>query len=598
MKKIIPVMSIVIMLTVFVLGNLSIYAATPIKYVYTDDAVNIRAGATTESAVIDNVDYKHYEYLGDEPAGNGCSGLWYKIKYTTTQTAYVCSSFAKIVESLLTTTYDRPWTTPKKAIVGGAKFISAGYISKGQHTSYLKKFNVNPASAYPQFTHQYMANLEAPTSEASTTYNSLSANSMLTYDYHFIIPVYLNMPEDTYDAAFRNTFDLQSRDLYKGATTPADAPFETMISTFPDSYKPYLRFLHTLHPNWTFEALNTNLNFDWSVVRQKAVGSIQGWNKREQYTDANLCAFTFEPDTGYCRTEAGWYVANDRAVSFFIDPRNFLNEKYIFMFENLAYSSIYTTTSVQSVVNGTFMSGNSALDNQSYASIFVEAGVAANVSPLYLASLARQESGINIAKTTSGAPFEYKGILYSGLYNFFNIGAYSSEENPALAGLVYANGGVGTTPANPNAPFPVTNYISLLQVVQTGSYINGYGIGTAVSTVKSNVGNQAIVTIKDGNGNVKADSAPLATGDRIQISNSGGSGDYTYVMYGDLNGDGEINSADLLRVRQHLLGTSILSGAYLTSSELTNDGAVNSADLLKIRQHLLGTSSIKQKETL
>lgn len=601
MKRVIALMSIIIIMTVFVFEKIIVYASSPIKYVYTEKAINIREKPTiTNSRVLENVDFKHYEYLGDAPAGNGCRDIWYMIRYSGTENGYVCSSFATIVENTSTASYDRPWTTPKKAITGGAKFISSGYISKGQHTSYLKKFNVNPAGAYARFTHQYMANLEAPWSEARTTYRSLRDNSMLDYNYNFIIPVYTNMPDDTYDASIRNTFDINTRDEHKAMTAPSDAAFETMIATFPDSYKPYLRFLHAKYPNWTFTPMNTELDFAYTVSIQKPIGSVQGVNKREVYTDSTQCWFTYVSveGVGYCKTEGidsnGWYIANDRTVSFFVDPRNFLSENHIFMFENLSYNPIHTESSVQSVLNNTFMSGSSTLDSQSYASIFVEAGVKANVSPLYLASLARQESGVNLSLTTSGAPFEYKGISYSGLYNFFNIGAFSSEESPAKAGLVWAKGGINTSPIDPGNPNPVTNFVSLLQVKQNGSFINGYNIGTNASTIKSNVGVRANVTIKDINGNVKSDASPLATGDKIGISDSSGSAEYTYVMYGDLNGDGEINSADLLKVRLHLLGTSILSDAFLTSSELTGDGIVNSADLLKIRQHLLGTSSINQ----
>ena len=93
---------------------------------------------------------------------------------------------------------------------------------------------------------------------------------------------------------------------------------------------------------------------------------------------------------------------------------------------------------------------------------------------------------------------------------------------------------------------------------------------------------------------LKNDVDLLGTGYQIEISNSLGSLTYTYVMYGDLTGDGEINSADLLKLRQHLLGTATLTGANLTSSYLNDDDEINSADLLKLRQHLLGTSTIVQ----
>ena len=68
--------------------------------------------------------------------------------------------------------YERPWTSPPLAIVGGAKFIGNSYILKGQNTGYFQRFNVNPDAYYDTYTHQYMTSIFGAASEASSSYNA------------------------------------------------------------------------------------------------------------------------------------------------------------------------------------------------------------------------------------------------------------------------------------------------------------------------------------------------------------------------------------------------------------------------------------------
>ena len=85
----------------------------------------------------------------------------------------------------------------------------------------------------------------------------------------------------------------------------------------------------------------------------------------------------------------------------------------------------------------------------------------------------------------------------------------------------------------------------------------------------------------------------LKTGDKLVISILNKDAySYTISLLGDVSGDGEINSADLLRVRQHLIGTRKVSGSYYQAGDINNDNNINSFDLLRIRQHLIGTKLI------
>lgn len=90
------------------------------------------------------------------------------------------------------THYNRPWNTLSKGIIGGAYFISDGYINNNQYNGYLQKFNV--ANGQENLgIHQYMTNVRAPLAEANTTYNNYKSFGILDKEFVFTIPVYKNM---------------------------------------------------------------------------------------------------------------------------------------------------------------------------------------------------------------------------------------------------------------------------------------------------------------------------------------------------------------------------------------------------------------------
>ncbi len=117
----------------------------------------------------------------------------------------------------------QPWNNAYYSILGGANVISSNYIRKGQDTLYLQKFNVGPDSQYPHYTHQYMQNISAPTSEAKSMKKLYESADSLGSTFVFKIPVYENMPEETseYPAASTNIV-LQVPEGYDGKTVYVD----------------------------------------------------------------------------------------------------------------------------------------------------------------------------------------------------------------------------------------------------------------------------------------------------------------------------------------------------------------------------------------
>lgn len=87
------------------------------------------------------------------------------------------------------------WNTRWKALWGGAYFIQNKYISVGQSSVYLQKFNVASTDPKALYSHQYMTNVAGALSEGRTLYRSFVETEAIDSPCTFRIPVYSGMPE-------------------------------------------------------------------------------------------------------------------------------------------------------------------------------------------------------------------------------------------------------------------------------------------------------------------------------------------------------------------------------------------------------------------
>jgi mannosyl-glycoprotein endo-beta-N-acetylglucosaminidase len=67
--------------------------------------------------------------------------------------------------------YNECWFTPEAAIIGGAEFISKGYISAGQDTLYKMRWNPTAAEKYGYASHQYATDIGWATKQVKQIYN-------------------------------------------------------------------------------------------------------------------------------------------------------------------------------------------------------------------------------------------------------------------------------------------------------------------------------------------------------------------------------------------------------------------------------------------
>lgn len=103
-------------------------------------------------------------------------------------------------------------------------------------------------------------------------------------------------------------------------------------------------------------------------------------------------------------------------------------------------------------------------------------------------------------------------------------------------------------------------------------------------------------TVKVTTSNGVAKTGNVGTGDQVRVYDSAGALKMTYniIIYGDTNGDGNINAMDLLRIQKNVLSISTLKGVYSSAADTNKDGKVTAMDLLQVQKHILKIKTIVQ----
>lgn len=387
----------------FLLCTLKLYA---IEGYTTDYGIRVRSGAGVGYELIAelgtnttlDVVSKDLENIGD----SDCSSGWYKIIYDGVQ-RYICSLYVSLGSTpssnteINTDSYDaRISETGVNVRSGAGSAYSASSILPGTNVSVIgnKVYGAGCADGW-----------------SYVKYNGNKTG--------YVCSTYIKS---------------------KSEITASDSSYEQILRNagFPESYIPYLVYLHKLHPTWKFNALQTGLYWD-NVI------SGESWKNYLPFSDS---AYTMGATDEY-----GWYYAKDSVNAFYIDPRNFLTENFIFMFQTLAYnygsgkgdhlnmndeiSKLYYSL-ITNMVAGTY------LNTDEYKMLYMNAGYNYNISPVHLVSRSVQEgmTSEDYGSVSGRADAKYNEKSVFGFYNYYNIGSYvdSFTSDPVVRGLAFACG--------------------------------------------------------------------------------------------------------------------------------------------------------------
>ena len=226
-----------------------------------------------------------------------------------------------------------------------------------------------------------------------------------------------------------------------------------------------------------------------------------------------------------------WYCASDDAVKYMMDARNSLNDTDIFQFLELSYDSKanYDKSAIKEILEDTFLD-DGKLDT--YVNQIMTSCKKYDVNPYYVAAKIIQEQG-----TKGGSTFKMLGSTGNGKYKI-------DEEQ------------------------------KIITVAE----------GTKVKQLKQYLGDDVVV--KDAN-------KKKITNENTKVATAYYVDNYRIAVLGDLNGDGQVKSADYMRVKNYILGRSKLSAHQMLAADVNEDGKIKSADYMQIKNDILGRSKIE-----
>ncbi|ASS38067.1 SH3 domain-containing protein [Mogibacterium pumilum] len=390
---------------------------------------NIRKGAGTGYSKVGGVNTGNkVAIVLTAKASDGV--IWYKIK-NGSGFAYICSKFVTVEETKTATVASKQAATPKASnsnnssvVYGTIKqntayrmgpsdlFKEVGGLTTGQNVTIIDSVkNVDNSSWYKVAINGkvYYVPSEAITASGEVRQGNASVSGKV-HDY-------LN---------YRASYDLTNKPVGTFSKNT-----EVVITGVINSgnYNWYrIQYKGTTY----YAAANWITITDQKYDGQEATAPVEKNKESEEHAVVGIeslkgvgrftASGTYIPKDG-----ATWFNANTEVVGYYMDPRNFLNENNIYMFEDLSYQSYQSQAAVSKIISGTALERNGFM-----ASWFVTAGQQNGISPIALAARARQETG--------GGSIAISGYVFpdgKSAYNPYNIGAYSNA-NPVMRGLEYA----------------------------------------------------------------------------------------------------------------------------------------------------------------
>lgn len=487
-----------------------------------------------------------------------------------------------------------PWNTKEKSITGGGIFIGSSYINVGQNTIYLQKFDVNDDRNGNLFTHQYMTNVLAPYSESKSTYNGYQKSGLLDTSMTFIIPVYNNMPSIPMQSP-----DINANDFAQDNTKVYCNATNVNIRTGPST---------------SYEII-TSVNKQDKMTRiAKGKQSGERWDK--VILENGIIGYIFQTyvtemppvqieriDVNIDNTTIQKGESKKLQVTIYPQEANSHKVQYISSNPNVATvdnegnitgirSGKVTITvkaeenNVQNQIEITVYSKvtNIILDQKE---IYMQVGDTFQINAGLEPEDANDKNILYSSSNTDVAVITENGIITAKQEGTTNLIA-SSRENPNILAecKLYVVRKMDDSEIYFDSPLKVNSL-----EVSGIEYDNN-----KVSDIKEKIKTDLEIQIVNYKNEILQEKDPVGTGSKILVKEDGKVlRKYQIIIYGDANGDGKINSVDLLVIQRHILEIEPLEDIFRKASNINKNGKKpTSIDLLLIQRHILDLQLIEQ----
>ncbi len=168
----------------------------------------------------------------------------------------------------------------------------------------------------------------------------------------------------------------------------------------------------------------------------------------------------------------------------------------------------------------------------------------------------------------------------------------SSSESESKSSSSSSESQSSSSESETNEPSqPATRKIesSVYTIDRTNSTIQGIAPGTTLAQFKKNISySGTIYAVKNNGSTIK--SGKLGTGTKIHLMNSDIEFDcLTVIITGDLTGEGNINSNDVQKACNYMLGEDNLDEDALLAFDINHNGEVDPVDLVMLNRMANGT---------